>query len=117
MAALEPQIRAFCAGILDPFVGSGASTSWPTSASQVPMRMISMLLGIPESDQEAIRDRSTGTSYRKGPAEQVEEGLCVDGMLNDYVDWRATHPSDDLMTDLLTVRVRGRAGDSAPPDQ
>ena len=26
----------------------------------------------------------------------------------DYIDWRAEHPSDDLMTELLQRRVRGR---------
>ena len=30
-------------------------------------------------------------------------------MFAEYIDWRAEHPSDDLMTELLTRRVRGRA--------
>ena len=29
-------------------------------------------------------------------------------MFAEYIDWRAEHPSDDLMTELLQRRVRGR---------
>ena len=44
-----------------------ASTSSPTSAPQMPMRTIGMLLGIPEEDQEAIRDRDRrGPAHRRG---------------------------------------------------
>ncbi len=52
MAELEPQVRAYCARSLDPFVGAGGFDFVADLGEQVPMRTISMLLGIPESDQE-----------------------------------------------------------------
>src|SRR5438067_12586364 len=57
MLAIEPQVRAFCARTLDPLVGSGGFDFVHDLGAEMPMRTIGMLLGIPESDQEAIRDR------------------------------------------------------------
>jgi len=57
VAALEPKIRAFCARSLDPLVGSGEFDFIADLGAQMPMRTIGMLLGIPESDQESVRDK------------------------------------------------------------
>ena len=57
--AIEPKIREFCARSLDPLVGSGGFDFIADLGAQMPMRTIGMLLGIPEQDQEAIRDKST----------------------------------------------------------
>ncbi len=56
VAALEPKIREFCARSLDPLVGAGRFDFIADLGAQMPMRTIGMLLGIPEEDQEAIRD-------------------------------------------------------------
>ena len=37
-------------------------------------------------------------------------------MFAEYIDWRAEHPSDDLMTELLQRRVRGRDRHDPPAD-
>ena len=58
VAELEPKIREFCAHALDPLVGSGRFDFIADFGAQMPMRVISMLLGIPESDQEAVRDHA-----------------------------------------------------------
>ena len=57
MQAIEPQVREFCARALDPYVGTGGFDFVADLGAQMPMRVIGMLLGIPEQDQEAIRDR------------------------------------------------------------
>ncbi len=49
-------MRGFCARSLDPLVGSGGFDFVQDLGAQMPMRTIGMLLGIPEEDQEAIRD-------------------------------------------------------------
>src|SRR4051794_36180786 len=56
VSALEPKVRAFCASTLDPLVGAGGFDFIGDLGAQMPMRTIGMLLGIPEQDQEAIRD-------------------------------------------------------------
>src|SRR6185436_5150465 len=58
MSALEPQIRDFCARSLDPLVGAGRFDLVKDFGAQMPMHVIGMLLGIPEQDREAVRDRS-----------------------------------------------------------
>jgi cytochrome P450 len=57
MNAIEPKVREFCARSLDPLVGTGGFDFIRDLGAQMPMRTIGMLLGIPEGDQEAIRDR------------------------------------------------------------
>lgn len=56
IAALEPKIREYCAQALDPLVGSGKIDFITDFGAIMPMRVISALLGIPEDDQEMIRD-------------------------------------------------------------
>ena len=57
MNAIEPKVREFCARSLDPLVGSGGFDFIADLGAQMPMRTIGMLLGIPEEDQEALRER------------------------------------------------------------
>ena len=56
VAALEPKIREFCARSLDPLVGTEEFDLIAELGAQMPMRVIGMLFGIPEEDQEAVRD-------------------------------------------------------------
>src|SRR5437867_2570545 len=56
VSALEPKVREFCARSLDPLVGTGGFDFIRDLGAQMPMRTIGMLLGIPEEDQEVIRD-------------------------------------------------------------
>jgi cytochrome P450 len=112
VAALEPQVRNFCADILEPFVGAGGFDFVADIGLEVPMRVIGMLLGIPQDQQEAIRDRLTG---RPGEPKQESEPDYAEGLfsvevLNEYVDWRAAHPSDDVVTELLNVEFEDEHG-------
>ena len=67
--ALEPKIREYTgARSLDPLVGSGRFDFVKDFGAQMPMRVIGKLLGIPEEDQEAIRDRSKTKPCAPRPA-------------------------------------------------
>jgi cytochrome P450 len=104
MNAIEPKVREFCARSLDPLVGSGGFDFIRDLGAQMPMRTIGMLLGIPEQDQEALRDKiDDGLRLESGEMPEFDLDLA-DGQASafgDYIDWRAKHPSDDLMTELL----------------
>jgi cytochrome P450 len=112
MAALEGKIREFCAHSLDPLVGAGGFDFIADLGAQMPMRTIGMLLGIPEADQESIRDqvdanlRTEAGKPMQTPALEVFSGE----MFADYIDWRAEHPSDDLMTELLQAEFEDEHG-------
>jgi cytochrome P450 len=112
MLALEPQVRAYCAQVLDPLVGSGEFDFVENLGRFMPMRVIGMLLGIPEADQEAIRDRlDEGLRLDDGvPSERVYDGNAQFDVFSDYVTWRAEHPSDDLMTELLNAEFEDHTG-------
>src|SRR4030095_14270540 len=56
MNALESKVRRFCAQCLDPLVGAAGFDFVADRGAEMPMRVIGMLLGIPEQDQEAIRE-------------------------------------------------------------
>jgi cytochrome P450 len=113
MAEIEPQARAFCARALDPLVDQGRFDFIHDLAADMPMRVIGMLLGIPEEDQEEIRDQiDGGMRLDEGEAPVASEGLGVmdGGRFAEYIDWRAEHPSDDLMTELLNARFEDVSG-------
>jgi cytochrome P450 len=113
MLAIEPKIREFCARSLDPLVGSGGFDFVRDLGAQMPMRTIGYLLGIPESDQEAIRDHlDEGLRLNEGaPVMGLEGALSsADDLFSEYVDWRMEHPADDLMTELITADFEDDTG-------
>ena len=105
MGEIEPKVRDFCARSLDPLVGSGGFDFITDLGAPVPMRTIGMLLGIPEADQQAIRDTiDAGLRLEDGKMPDANTQLNVQnstGAFAEYIDWRADNPSDDLMTELL----------------
>jgi cytochrome P450 len=116
MAEIEPQVRAMAAGYLDPLVGRTSFDLVAEVGIQVPMRTIGMLLGIPEEDQRAIRDQIDaslrleegaipGDTVSYGDMEQMTKAF------EDYIAWREQHPSDDVMTDLLTAEYEDEHGE------
>ena len=88
MNALEQQIRALCARSIDPHVDTGRFDFITNLGAEMPMRVIGMLLGIPESDQEAVRREA-----------REETGLHV------TVGLRVTDESGGITTDTATITV------------
>src|SRR3984957_4353732 len=109
---LEPHIRKFCADILDSLAGVERFDFVRDFASQVPMRVVGMLIGIPEKDQEALRDHfEVFLQARPDDTASPLEGIGASvGFFTDYIDWRAEHPSDDLMTTLLNHEFEDLTG-------
>jgi cytochrome P450 len=103
MNALEPQIRQYCAEVLDPLVGGDRFDFVADLGAKMPMRVIGMLLGIPEEDQEAIRLRADARLRREPgkPIRYAQRQFTDDEFFGEYIDWRSEHPSDDLMTELI----------------
>ncbi len=114
LAAIEPQVRAFAAGRLDPLVGAGGFDFIEDLGTEIPMRTIGMLLGIPEEDQQALRERiDEGLRLEEGVMpDQPTTGQSTDAgdEYAAYIEWRAQNPSDDLMTELLNAEFTDRDG-------
>jgi cytochrome P450 len=112
MSALEDQVRAFCVACLDPLVGADRFDIVTELAAEMPMRVIGMLLGIPESDQVKVRDRQDANlrTERGQPMQVKQEEIANGEMFTEYIEWRAEHPSDDLMTALLNAEFEDETG-------
>jgi cytochrome P450 len=111
ISELEPKIREFCAQSLDPLIGTGRMDFVADLGAQMPMKVISMLVGIPENDQEFIRDETNRQLRTEaGKPMNAEHGLVTGEIFAAYIDWRAEHPSDDIMTELLNVEFVDETG-------
>lgn len=112
MSAIEPQVRQFCARTLDSLVGSGGFDFVRDIAAQVPMRVIGMLVGVPEGDQERLRDHFEQSMHRERDPERrpFEAMSYVAEVFGDYIDWRAENPSDDLLTQMLNLEFEDETG-------
>jgi cytochrome P450 len=113
MQSIEPRVREFCARSLDPLVGQGGFDFVTDLGALMPMRTIGMLLGIPESDQQKLRDRiQQGFKMEDGtsPAPEQTYALSLGEDMAEYIDWRADNPSDDLMTALLEAEFEDDTG-------
>ncbi|WP_297599586.1 cytochrome P450 [Mycobacterium sp.] len=108
MAAVEPLAREFCRRALEPLSGADTFDFIADLGAWMPMRTIGYLLGIPEDRQVAIR-QSTDRLLELddgGPGDVAADMLTQSGsMLEEFIDWRYEHPSDDLMTELVNAEA------------
>lgn len=114
MNALESKVRELCVQSLDPLVGTGRFDFIADLGAQMPVRVIGMLLGIPEQDQDAIRKRTDAhlRTEEGEPMEYTDSGFVSGKIFGQYIDWRANHPSDDLMTELMNAEFEDATGTS-----
>ncbi|HWI43200.1 MAG TPA: cytochrome P450 [Nocardioides sp.] len=100
---LEPAIRDYTTRNLDPVAGVEEWDVIRVLSDTVPMRVIGMLMGIPEEMQQEFRESTvaslqTGEDGRMGAVDVMDTSL-----FEKYIDWRLEHPADDIMTKLLTA--------------
>ncbi|OBI74068.1 cytochrome P450 [Mycobacterium asiaticum] len=109
---LEPKIREFCARSLDPLIGTGRFDFVNDLGAQMPMRVIGMLLGVPEEDQEAARDFANAQMRTEAgkPMEISAKAMLSGEFFGQYIDWRAANPSNDLTTELLNAEFEDETG-------
>ncbi len=108
---IEPQIREYCVESLDRLAGAERFDFVADFGAHMPMRVIGMLLGIPQQDQDAVREYSDANlRTRPGEPQRFSENFVDGSMFAEYVDWRADHPSDDVMTQLLQAEFEDETG-------
>jgi len=72
------------------------------------MRVIGMLIGMPDSLQRSVR-KIAGRRLQNKPGEplRVSKDNYFNGeMFREYVEWRQRNPSDDLVTELLGAEFK-----------
>lgn len=112
VANLEPKIREFCVRCLDPLVGQPRFDLIEALGLEMPMRVIGMLIGIPEAGQVAFRDQANAklAAGEGGKSDFSGEVIMSHEALGDYLDWRVKNPSDDVMTELLNAEFEDENG-------
>jgi cytochrome P450 len=117
VSALEDRIRDVCRRLLEPQVGSGGFDYVERFAQQLPSTVISVLLGVPDSEREEVRQHIDTVFH-------IEPGV---GMINDIsfgaqiwlyqyimakLEERRRSPRDDLFTGLVQAEIKDEHGKS-----
>ncbi|MDH4040779.1 MAG: cytochrome P450 [Gammaproteobacteria bacterium] len=111
MNDLKEKVRDYTARCLDPCVGTGRLDFIADLGAKLPGGVIGMLLGIPDEDRDTIRGRvDAALRTEEGKPMEVSQTSYKGEGFEDYVDWRAKNPSDDLMTLLLQVEFEDETG-------
>lgn len=108
--AIEERLRSLCAELLDPMAGAGEFDYVQDFAAQIPSRVISALVGVPEEDQERTRQLVDGMFHiepGKGMANSASIGaaLALIAYLWELVKERSAHPRDDLVSALVAAEI------------
>jgi cytochrome P450 len=114
VSVLEGRMRRYCAAVLDPYVGTTGFDFVGDLGADLPMQVISDMLGIPGEDRVAVRDY-----FDEGL--RIDDGAPPDGHqmvtqaaglagFGPYISFRREHPADDLMTDLIQTTFVDETG-------
>jgi cytochrome P450 len=110
VSALEDRIRAVCASLLDPQVGSGGFDFVEDFGAQVPSTVISMLLGVPDSERKEVLHH-IDTMFHIEPGVgmvnhvSVGAGMWVVDYIKAKLTERRARPADDLFTGLVQAEI------------
>ena len=111
MNALEDMVRAYCARCLDAVRGQQRIDFIGDLGAQLPGGVIGMLLGIPDEARDTVRDRvEASLRTEEGKPMEVNQASFQGEGFEQYVDWRAKNPADDLMTELLNTEFKDETG-------
>ncbi|SPM32314.1 Cytochrome P450 [Mycobacterium rhizamassiliense] len=111
--ALEPMIREFTQRCLDPLVGGDRVDFVTDLGAIMPMRVVGMLFGIPEDYQHRVQQDGEKfvRTKRGGRMTDNTDAKLADGeVFADFIDWRTSHPADDLTTELLNAEFVDEKG-------
>jgi cytochrome P450 len=112
VADLEPHIRDMSTKYLDRFVDRGECDLIGEFSAKLPMDVISQMLGVPDDDQDMLREWTDLMLHREpGLPDITPEGEQAGARIFEYFldDVRAKRkaPGDDLTSSLLEVEVDG----------
>jgi cytochrome P450 len=109
VARLEPDVRALTAEVADQLVGSSQFDFMKDFAFKVPIRVIGMLLGLPEQDHAALH-----AAFHAGSLDPNRKALSsfeeTAHWFDDYLTWRTANPTDDLMSQMLHLEFVDESG-------
>ncbi len=122
VAELEPMIREVICGVLDPLEGATEFDAVTDFAAHFPVEIISRMLGVPEGERPAIRDRLDISLHREpGQLDFTPEGTQAviesGAYFYELSVEKRKNPDDDMISRLTQVTVdRGDGTETALDD-
>lgn len=115
VSALEDRIRQVCASLLDPLAGAGGFDYVQDFGAQLPSTIISMLLGVPDSEREEVRHHIDTTFHIEPGVGMINEvsvnsQMWLMNYLTGKLHERRARPEDDLLTGLVQAEVPDAGG-------
>ncbi len=112
VAEYEPFTRELCNRLIDDFIDNGSADAAGDYARQIPVRVISLVLGVPDE----MADTFTGwvQDFLEFAHEEARATRGRDAMvlyLLEQLEYRRQNPGDDLISALLHTEVEGKPVD------
>jgi cytochrome P450 len=110
MAKMEGYIRDLCVDLLDPLVGVERFDYVQDFAAQVPSRVISYLVGVPEADREEQR-ANIDEMFHIEPGVGMVNDVSLNAQIRLYqylmglIERRLADPQDDMISILCAAEV------------
>ncbi|MEW9918624.1 cytochrome P450 [Marimonas sp. MJW-29] len=114
IAGLRPEIEAIADDLLAALPRDGAFDLIPAYCTQLPVRVIARLLGVPEEMAPELLRWSTAmvAMYQAGRSRATEDAAerasrAFTEFLTEYIAARRSDPRDDLITKLIAAEADG----------
>jgi cytochrome P450 len=113
--ALEDHIRELCASMLDPHVGADRFDYVVDFGAQLPSRVISALVGVPEEEREYAR-KLVDTLFHFEPGVGMLNEISLNAQIELYeylaslIDQRLAEPRDDMISALAHAEITDESG-------
>lgn len=112
--ALRPRVQEWVDEALDRVEASGRIDLIADLAFPLPFRVISEMLGMPESDVAKIRDWSNAMVKTLDPIISDDElllaresSIAMDAHLGEVIAWKRENPADDMLSALIRAEEDG----------
>jgi cytochrome P450 len=115
VAALEARIRDLVALYLDPLVGAGSFDYVQEFAAKLPAMVIGSLLGVPEGDQDMVRQQTDAMLHIE-PGETLSSNQGVIDLYSYWLEIINARRSDaDPPDDMITALLRSEMVENGEP--
>ncbi|MBV8949945.1 MAG: cytochrome P450 [Actinobacteria bacterium] len=99
---------------LEAYAGADEVDLIETLAFPLPFRVISEMLGMPDTDTGQLREWSGLLVRSLEPVADPDllraiaaAGEAMSGLIGDVIDWKRAHPADDLLSALIAAEEHG----------
>ena len=124
IAALRPTIDDLVDSALDAMAEQagehGTTDVVEKLAVPLPFDVISVMLGMPESDRDQVAEWSSALVKTLDPIitedeifEAAAAGRKMNALIDEVIEWKRSNPADDLLTALIAAEEDGDAHMSA----